>query len=162
LNSKGIVQYEEVKKDCEKLWRRLRDRKVWLGFYSSEPSWKLYLFDDRVFVSYFNEPPPHSEKMLVFSRGTPIFGWLYREFLSLCPGHWKDSKDVITYAATCELPHIEHELESKFVFDSRERNKLPGNSDTDWEQAGVRIRERIRDELMGNLLPKSPEKLPGK
>ena len=65
--------------------------------YQTTSSWRLYLFEDCVFVSRYALPPdtpfrPSSDISIVcYGSNDPMYGWLYSEFRKYCPQEWRDA-----------------------------------------------------------------------
>jgi hypothetical protein len=70
---------------------------VRVAYYDTAPTWRLYIFHDRVYVSRYSGPPAsHWEEesdratVIAYPRGDAMYDWLLREFRRLAPPQWQD------------------------------------------------------------------------
>jgi hypothetical protein len=93
---KGVAfdRYKKLSEDAEEEIRH-RIPNVEIAFYDGFPTWRLYIFADRLFVSRYSGPgDPFSEGHLVpaaaFYSDHPMYEWLFNEFRLHYPGAWRD------------------------------------------------------------------------
>ena len=65
-----------------------------IAHYNSDPRWRLYLFDNRVYVSRYAAPPEgfvegHKNHLAAFDRGHPMFEWMFSVFRKQAPNDWE-------------------------------------------------------------------------
>ncbi len=96
IHKEGVLDIEHYRAQCETAEEKLKTTyHAEIGFYNDGAKWRLYIFDDRAFVSrYFG--PPESEfaeardgPVVAFSPEHPMYHWLYEEFKRLAPTEWK-------------------------------------------------------------------------
>src|SRR5207253_6319540 len=67
-----------------------------VAHYQDRPTWRLYLFEDRVFASQYSPEEDFEDSregpVVAFSREHPFYDWLYREFRTHCPPEWKNDQ----------------------------------------------------------------------
>jgi hypothetical protein len=79
---------------CEEIVRTLKElahsgacEHVSIGHYQSDPSWRLYVFGRRMFVSRYSGHPDspfhegHRSDVVVLPATSPMFIWLWREYI---------------------------------------------------------------------------------
>jgi hypothetical protein len=149
---------DEFRFECEAFDEVLRNNHhALVAFYERRPSWRMYLFDDRLFLSrYFD--PPHKERMMVYYRGDIIYEWLYREFWELCPKHWTDVQSASAFAESCDLRHYQQQIsrEARLIWEKRVVNGVVGDEKSDWLQAETKVRAEIKAHLLAKLVPEHP------
>lgn len=64
------------------------------AYYTSPPTWRLYIFRDRIYASRYSGPPDsifeegHRTTVVAVPSGDAMYDWLYREFKRLAPSEW--------------------------------------------------------------------------
>jgi hypothetical protein len=72
--------------------------KAKIAFYDALPSWRLHIFEDHLFVSYYSGPPDspfidgHLTSAVAFNADTDMYKWLYGEFRRRWPDDWQDPR----------------------------------------------------------------------
>jgi hypothetical protein len=87
---------DDYKAECEIAEKELKEKyHAHISFYDEIVRWRLYVFDDRIFVSRYWGPPEadfgeaRDAAVVAFSRAHPMYDWLYGEFYRLAPEEWK-------------------------------------------------------------------------
>lgn len=152
IQHRSDLTIQHLRFDLDYLIEQFRKRQIETAFYAHEPSWRMFVFSDCIFVSRYYEAP-HSEMMLLFYEGTELYNWFYSEFLGLCPARWTNAEQAAEYASTCPLDFQEQQLEARSVYLERQKNGMQATQADDWNEAAKRIRQRKKDEFQSNLVP---------
>jgi hypothetical protein len=139
----------------EKTEKRFSQRMAKVGLYERPPSWRMYLFDDRVFVSRYHEPP-HADVMAAFYSDDQMYRWFYDEFRELCPPWWCDEEAARNHAMSAQLPAERITRRAHEAYMDRCRRGEEGNADGDWHRAVELLRNELAEQLKSQVLPDRP------
>lgn len=151
--------YQRFSEKTESLFHRVS---AWVEFYDHAPTWRMFVFEDRVFVSHYYEPL-HREIISVFYRDRPgPYRWFYSEFLCQSPEHWTNEEAAIKYAAAVSLGRHHNDIARRAhdIYELRRRRCESGSPNTGWSQAEQQVRDDLKKDLIDNLLPSDPPPLP--
>lgn len=62
-----------------------------VAFYNAEPRWRLYIFEDHIFISRYYDEPFHEAHFPIaaFEPDHPMYRWFSAEFTRLSPQDWR-------------------------------------------------------------------------
>lgn len=96
LKTNDSVDFDSYLSRCKESVKRLEaECKAKVEFYDGRPTWRMYIFDQRLFVSRYYGPPSrfvegHLSSVSAFDASHPMYAWLYTEFEQLCPTKWQN------------------------------------------------------------------------
>jgi hypothetical protein len=141
---------QDYLRDSEKTAAAFRAAKALVAFYEAPPGWRMYLFDNRVFLSRYNTPP-QNEMTVVFYRDDPMYEWLYREFRERGPREWREPEEAKRCAKEAVLnPEHIRQRAYELHFSPAGVNKSENDN---WFTAERHLRSEMEQELCRRLLP---------
>jgi len=89
----GLDEYDALARAAVARLQSIPKAKV--AFYTTQPNWRLHIFDDYIFASRYSEPPDpeyregHRGAVTAFDPEHPMYDWLYGEFWRRCSDDWR-------------------------------------------------------------------------
>ena len=94
LKRGGVGGFKELCSNAERQIRSIIDHAK-ITTHKANPAWRLYIFQDRVFVSRYARPPDskflssHEVPVMAFDYGDPMYEWQCCEFRRHSPTDWR-------------------------------------------------------------------------
>jgi hypothetical protein len=161
------VSIEDYRRECHDTEILLKNRlSAHVAHYQICPTWRLYMFADRAFVSRYFMPPEEafadSRKgpIIAFAREHPFYHWLYCEFRRLCPPEWKDepAREAAMQSGLSneKIQEYAHRLWEEHGC------PVPGSPEWDWKEAKTQLLKELEAAQPAVLPPCGPplENLP--